>query len=634
MSENTVTIRAELLTDIPQKAAESAAAVKDLAATVEGSSATAGGSAKQLGEHLDGVASSSVHAENSSKKLGKQLDMLHESGKRVRETFAGVGESIRTHLQYPMMQLSWMLEGATAGMVTWGLTTESSFQTATLALQRFTGSAGVGSGAFSALHGMVGPVGLGGLTSAYEMLSQAGMPQSQLLGAVGGLNNLAATSLNPTANMPAMAQALASIQATGLIQTSDVQAFSGAGVNIWGILAKETGTTEGELRTRFLRAGTPMAMPGNFMHDLMASGAGGLNAFRHTWAGQWDLMKRDASTALAVFETPLGNALAGAAGSIDHWTTQTEMRFKRMSSVLGSDLRTGNLAGFSHALAYTLGDPRLAGTIRTTATALDGLGRIIDHSIIPSGAALLRVAAPGLRALADVIDFMGHHAAVTDTLIATFGGFIVVSRMARWFDDGRRALILFQDTLQSQGPIAALAAWSRGLADIKLAEQNAARATTTETGAMLEQDMVSSESGASMGAMGRLGAAGGLLRGGAIAGGGMLAMNGMTSRFGIGSALQTMGGDAMLGAGIGSIIPGLGTVAGGLIGGIVGAGTDIFRASRMQPGSLGHSTHIDAVNITVPGAGNPQRVANAIPKALNAQIAQYQSMAARRGKQA
>jgi len=258
----------------------------------------------------------------------------------------------------------------------------------------------------------------------------------------------------------------------------------------------------------------------------------------------------------------------------------------------------------------------------------------VPDSLIPAGRSLLTVAAPGLRALADVIDFMGHHAGVTDALIGSFGGFIVVSRMARWFEDGRKAVLAFQAVLEARGPIAALAAWSRGLGNMQRAEQGDAFATRSETGAMLQQDEVSAEGGA-MGGIG--GAASGMLRGGALIGGGMLAAKGMSQKLGWGQAAETVGGDAMMGAAIGSFIPGFGTVAGGLIAGGLGLVTEAYKygvASRHQGGAPGgNSIHIDHVGITVPGAGNPQRVANAIPKALNAQIAQYQAMSARRGKQ-
>lgn len=621
MAGDTVVIRAEMLSDIPEKAAESAAAVKGLGEEIKTATGAASTSSAQLGKHLDTVNERTERVANGgAKKLKKAYDDLYESGGRLRESVSSLGESIKYHMQYPMQQLTYIAEGAAVGMVAFGLTTASSLQQANLALSSFTGNATIASTAVTQLRQLQSAVPIGGLTSAYETLSQGGVGQSQLLPMIRALSGISAVSLNPANSMQSMSAAVAAMSSTGLLTTSDVNSFSGAGVDVWGMLARETGQTPAELRMRFLRAGTPMAVPGSFMGDLTSSSqaTGGTSAYEKTWAGQMGQMKKTVGDMLGVFETPLGNALAGASSKIDTWATGTEARFKQLGGSIGQEWSSGNMGGLGHTLANIVGDPKLAGGVTTMATALHGFSQIVTQSVIPTAHELLTIANPALHGLADVLGFLGEHKGITDAMLVTFGGFIVLSKVAQWTSNAVTMFRGFNTLLESKGAIAAISAYSRGLEGLASAQEAVAATAGAETAA---------ESGGMLG--GRLGGAGGMLgKLGLIGGGAGLTTMGMTSKLGWGSALETVGGDAAIGAGIGSFLPGPGTLIGGLLGGGIGAATDLFRLGRSQ---TSHSTSIRTVNITVPGAGNPNKVANAIPKALNDQIASYQAQAARRG---
>lgn len=627
---DTLVIRAELLSDIPEKAALDAAAVKSMTEAVKSGSGDMGTAVGQLGERLDTVHQRTQQAATGGSKLKKAYDDLYESGGKLREQVSSLGESIEYRLRYPMQQLTYMMEGAAAGMVTFGLVTGSSLQQGALALGNLTGSATVAASAMAQLRQMQGAVGLTQLEGGYSSLFQAGMAPGQVMSTLRGLSGISAVSGNPNQTMPALAQAVASMTSTGLLTTSDVQAFSGSNVDIWGMLARETGQTPAQLRLRFLRAGTPMAVPGQLMGDLMSSpgATGGNAAYDKTWAGQLDKTKKAAGDLLAVIETPLGNALAGAGQKIDTWAQGTEQRFKQLGGSLGAEWKSGNMGGFSSTLADVLGDPKMAGGIDTVATSLHGLGNIIEHSLIPMGHDILTVAAPALHELGATLDFLGQHRTTTEALIGMFGGFLIVSKVARSFSAATMAIRDFSTIMEAQGAIAAIGQWERGLLGLSTAQQAVAMTAGEEATA---EGVASGTAGlGGMGAMGGLAGKAGMV--GLGLGGAYMGYQGMTSKsLTLGSGLETVGGDAAAGAMIGNLIPipGVGAGIGALAGGMFGLG-DV--GMRLLGGAVHHhTTHVAQINVTVPGAGNPQKVANAVPKAINAQIVAQQQRSVRRG---
>ena len=644
MAENTVTIRAEMLTDIPEKAAESAAAIKDMTSAVGSSSTAAGGAAEELGKQLDTVHKRTEEVAGGGQKLSAQYKELHEQGRKVRDGIAHLGETIHQKLQYPLQQLSFVMEGASLGMLTFGLTTASSLQQANLALSMFTGSANMAGNAVSQLRGMQGAVGLGALTGGYETLGQSGMGQAQVLPMMRALTGISDTSLNPGGSMQALSQAVASMTSTGLLTPADMSAFtsSSMGSSIWGMLGGETNQTAAQLRTRFLRAGQPMALPANFLNDIMGSpqAKGGQAAYQATFAGQFEDVKKSFGNMLAVFETPLGNALSGAATKLDAWTTQTENRFKQMGGAIGHEWSSGNMGALGGTLAKIVGDPKLAGDFQMVATALHGFGNVVVHDLIPAGKDILTVAAPALSLLANTLDFLGKERGLTEGIIVTLGGFVILSKMAAWGQTAAAGIELFSKVLMNQGALTAMGAWTRGLAGLRAAqmgEAGTAGITAAEGAAGVPStSAIVAGSGAAAGLNRFLGPAAG-----AALGGYGFVSAATSKHYGLAQYGESVGGGALAGASIGSIIPGIGTVIGGGIGAAAGGITGLIRSgligsifggnsSPHAATAAGGGTNIRAINITVPGSGNPAKVANAIPKAINAQVAAHTQMAARR----
>jgi hypothetical protein len=594
----TVTIRAELLNEAGPGIEHLQQQMRALGATVDRQSKESAVGVMELGARLDDLhVKGTKAASGGMTATSKAMKEANEQGAKLRETFSGIGESIRYRVQYPMQQLSYMIEGATAGIVTFGLTTQSSMQQATMALSSFTGSGSVGASVFAQLHDLQGPVPLSGLTTAFEGLSQAGMASGQIMPMLTALTNLSAVSLNPTNSFTTMASAIAQIQATGLINPSDVQAFSAAGVDIYGMLAKEMGTTPQELRTRFLRAGTPIATPGGFFSDLSSSqnATGGLSAYRKTWAGQFDEMKKSAGQLLGVFETPLGNALAGASTKLTAWSTATKGRFEQSGGLLGSEWSSGDMKGFGTTLAGIFGDPKLANDITMFVGDIRSVGQIISRDLIPAAHDVLTVATPAIHGLSDVLGFLADHTTTTETMLGLFAGFEVLSKVATWANAATGAIRALTAAMEEQGAAKGLSAFGGGA--------------------------LAGEGGIG----GKLGALAGV-----VAGGG-LAYQGTQGRPSIGSNLETVGGAALAGAAVGSVVPVIGTGIGALIGAGAGAGIDIFRDLRANRSSASTTVHIQPGAIQINGAQQPTAVANATVGAINDQIAAYNDQQTRRG---
>lgn len=541
--------------------------------------------------------------DETMQRTARQMREMSERTKHLKEGLSGMGDSITERVRYPMQQLSYLLEAGAAGMISFGLATESGIQKATLSLSAFTGSTGAGGAAFAALHSLEGPTSLGGLESAFEALTQAGTKQGQIMPILTALTNLSAVSLNPESSLASMSSAVASIQTTGLINNSDVTAFSGAGVNIWAQLSKETGVPEDQLRKTFAFGGS-IAAPTSFMTDLQSSpdATKGLSAYRKTWAGEFGEMKKDAGDLLAVFETPLGNALTGAGKKISSWSTATSERFKEMGGSLGSDWSSNNMGAFGKTLAAIFGDPKLGPDITMIGTDLHALANIATKDVLPMARDFLTIATPAFQGFADVLGFLGQHRTTTELLLVTLGGFKVLSQIATWSEAAAKGLLAFTEAEELSGGAKATAGL-QGLLGMEPGKPTSALAGTLFKGA-----------GTAVG----LGAAG---------------YGAYSSYSGKGamSDLGLVGSTAAGGALIGSVVPGIGTLAGAGIGALLGGGIDAYRHIEHKGGESQATTQINGgVHITVPGSGDPQKVANNIPKALNDQMKAINAMAVRR----
>jgi hypothetical protein len=617
--ESTVTIRAEMLDDVSGPARRARESVRGLGEAVRsaggGSAATDG-----LGRSMESTAKKVEGLSGTSSKASKSMKDLTEHTGKLKESLGEFGSTVTEKVKYPLQQLSYTLEAVAAGIVTFGLVTASSMQTASLQLSNFTGSAAVGLKTAQALRALSGPSSMAGLETGYESLSASGMSGGQDLSTLTKLNNLAATRGGDTA-LATLTSIFSSSNMSGRVSGSQIQALAGMGLPAYQLAAQASGTSTQALRqTLAINPGAEFASAGILPGILNAQGSQtGKSQYTETWAGQLDEVKKSFGSMLAVLETPLGNALDGAGKKVDTWATGVESRFKTMGGGLGEDLSTGNMSAFGTSLATIFGDPKLAGMIATVAKTLDGLAHIISGSVVPAGEAIAKAVTPALTALSDVIEFMGQHKSTTEALIVSLVGLEVVSKVGKGFQLAASSFKLFSDAMTKNGLAAVIENLTKKLLGLEVAEDAVGKG---KLGALAKTLGLGGETAASAGAAAATGEAttAATVAGSAAEAGSAVALGGAAAATG-----AVAGGAALVG------LLGYGVYSGlnpssinpfaardeSLTPQITAKEAQTYGADAKAAASLQRmGTTIKQLNISVAGSGSPEQVANAVPKAL------------------
>lgn len=201
------------------------------------------------------------------------------------------------------------------GLTVLGVKSAATFQSARLGIQTFVGDVTKGNALFESLKGMQGPFNITNLQEAGQALLVAGTGAEHLVPRMKALTDIAATQADPGAALTSLASAVGRIQEMGTLDTRTLRPLLTAGVPVYEMLSAELGVPQDQLR-KTLATGAPVDLPMRFFADLEAE-TGPLSRFqgavenqRKTLRGQWQLMKTDASTALADVFAPLGDSLA------------------------------------------------------------------------------------------------------------------------------------------------------------------------------------------------------------------------------------------------------------------------------------------------------------------------------------
>jgi hypothetical protein len=595
-SESTVTIRAELQSDIPQKAAESAGALDllaDAAKHLDSAATTLG----QVGTQMDKTNQRTKELGTSLTPLSKTMKEVNEQGLKMREGFVGIGDSVKERLTYPLQQLTWVLEGAIAGMVTFGLVSYANLQTAGIQLSAFTGSATAGSSALAALMGIRSSTDLAPLQSTWEQLQQqGGFSGSQAMRLTRALSNENAVLGDKTgAQIGTDSGILSQVnQKYGVISGTQIQQLAALNPAIYSWIAQSMGISVSALKRDIALNPSSSFRDANLISQVEGSRSArdGASIYDASLAGQFTMLKRSAADALAVVESPLVPFLTRETNKVSSWAQATEARFKVSGGSLGSDLSSGNYGGFSTTLGAILGDPKLDPAIKLVTKDLDDLSRIVTGSLIPAGLGILRDFEPAIKLLSDALDFLAQHRTTTELMITTLAGFLVASKLAQWGSAGAAGIRALSVAFDSGLP--GLLAYGRGLMGLKTAEEGAAAGEAAEgAGAGL----AAGEGGAA--ALGLGGTAG--LAGLAIGGGAALAM---LANSGLSKA----------------------NTRGTLSGPHITAKQASNISSEVATIQNLHLTN----NITIPGSGNPEKVANTAARNINETIAAAAARTARR----
>jgi hypothetical protein len=605
---DTVTIRAELIDDVTPGAHRIRESVRGLGEDVKASSGGAAGGVSALGKAIDDSSVKAKVMTGAHSEASRAMKDLTEQTGKVRESLGEMGSTVTEKVRYPLQQLTYTLEAAAAGMVAFGLATGNTMQQASLQIGSFTGSTALGGAVATQLRALSGPSSMTGLQGAYEQLFSAGMSNTQDMSTLTRLNNLAATR----GGDPALST-LSSIFSAGtmskLLTGSQIQQLAGLGLPAYQLAGQQDGLSVAAIRTAIARDPGAQFGASSILSGILNSQGSltGKAQYSQTWAGQLSEVKKAFGNMLAVFETPLGNALDGAGKKVETWATGTEARFKLMGGNIGKDWSADNMGGLGHTLANIVGDPGAAAGIQTAATALHGLVGVIDNGLIPAAKDILTIASPALRVFGDTLDIIGKHRALAETLIGTLIGLEVASKVGKAFQEGSAGIRAFQTVLSNQGLDAAVVNMTKKLLGLKVAEEAVA-------------------SGGTGGAGGLAKVLGGDAVEGAGADGGIAALLGGAS----GAALPLAAGVAVTAAGTALLAhlvnTGLSRANTAYSGDGIGPnGLNLQQLSGMNFRDLN-------LDITVPGTNDPTAVANSIPKAMDDHLKALQASHQRRGR--
>jgi tape measure domain-containing protein len=547
-----LTIRAHLINEVSGPAREARADIRELTAETKVANAV------------------EATATSSHRKHADSVQALHQ---RILGLSSSLGGQLATGLKLATVGIAGL--GGAAAL--FGLKAASSFQSTRVAFDTMLGSVEAGGALFKQLQqiNLKSPFELSQLTQATQVLLRYGVAADQVVGVTQGIANAAALSgPRMVENLDKISLALGQVQAKGKLQGEEARQLAEAGINAYGVYERQLGLTRDQVE----KLGEAGKLSGNILLDAVAKGDLGIQGLdtaaaklAGTLQGQFSNLKDLLNVGLADAAQPLA---------------------AQLGTLIGSPDQPGSLVSGLQALITNVGPPlfTLVGDLADLLTsALPTLGPILT-AIVGGVGELLAAGRPALQALAPV----------SDKLAASLGGLVtalvpVMPDLVRAFVALVAVLPTFVDLLADLVPLVApilrlidgflelgpvnhalavllggLLAY-RAVSGVVTVLQNMRGAILGVAGAEREEAAARGLGGSA----GAIGVAGGLVAGGALllSGSKSAAKHGPT----LGSDLQTVGGTAVLGATIGSVVPGVGTAIGagaGAAGGLIAVGIE------------------------------------------------------------
>jgi tape measure domain-containing protein len=142
------------------------------------------------------------------------------------------------------------LGALSAGAVTWGLRTASSFELSRSAFGAMLGDVSKGNEMFNQLqaYNREAPFDFQGIASAEQTLIQMGVSGDKALTILKGIGDVAAMTTDPTNNLMGMSLALGQISSAGKLFSQDLNQLTSNRFPAWALAAEVTGKSIGELR--------------------------------------------------------------------------------------------------------------------------------------------------------------------------------------------------------------------------------------------------------------------------------------------------------------------------------------------------------------------------------------------------
>jgi tape measure domain-containing protein len=186
------------------------------------------------------------------------------------------------------------LGALSAGAVTWGLRTASSFELSRSALGAMLGDVSKGNEMFDQLqsYNLDAPFDFRGIASAEQTLIQMGVSGDKALTILKGIGDVASLTEDPTNNLMGMAVALGQISSAGKLFSQDLNQLTSNRFPAWALAAEVTGKSIGDLR-REMSTGASIDSAAfvsaieSMQGATLAAFKGGARQQNETLFGQW-----------------------------------------------------------------------------------------------------------------------------------------------------------------------------------------------------------------------------------------------------------------------------------------------------------------------------------------------------------
>lgn len=543
------------------------------------------------------IAATAREAEASNKHLTAAsggLTRMEVAGTQLRKSMSGLNTNLKdtsewlgTHLVSAAKKGGIAFGVLTAAVGVFGLKAASQFQTSQLAFETLLGSAEKGKTLFKELQtlNLKTPFQLGDLTSSTQVLLRYGVAGDQILPIIKSLSDIAATSDNPTENLNRLALAIGQVTSQGRLLGQDARQLAEAGFNPYAVLASKLGKTQDEIR----KLGEAGKLSSKDLIDALIAESNGLERFRggaermnQTLMGQmsnlWDALKVGMAGAAQPITAELTRQMPMIVGLLSGIVSQIGPPIFALIGGLGDTLLKLLPAVVPIVTALAGGFLTLLNAAGPAISALQPLGGTIGIALTGFFTALAPI-------MPDIVQLFAALVLVLPDFIQLLTDLLPLLDMLVRFASG---LLGFEPVRKIMAGLLVVLLGYRALASI-------AGGLYAFSGGLLGVARAQEQVNVAMAG----GGGGGFMSGGKLAGAGMIAGGGLGVAAGASGATggQSAAGDAMfvgsaalLGAGLGSVLPGPGTAAGAIAGGVLGGGYVLSRRLMEFFGDVPSST--------------------------------------------
>lgn len=489
------------------------------------------------------------------------------------------------------------LGAASAAATYFGLKTASTMENGLVALESLTGSAEKANSVFAMLKELdvAVPFDLAQMQQAAVALISIGTPLEGLRGQLEGIANVAAGTADPQGSFSRIVRAVTQMRSLGRVSAEELNQLVDAGVGVARFIPEAFGMSLQEARALMERGHD--FDPEALIRTMFGSTEGFAERAQQTLSGQLSSLKSVVMVEMSDAASPLLEAVKSALPDLTDGI-RTMLREVAPPLVnLGVTLLSLAVQALP-VIAPLLGT--LADVVGTLATAAAPAFAALEPVIDEISVALLELTSELVPVMPDLVRLFVALIGILPDLIRIAADLLPpIATLAGLAAD----LLQYDAVAQTMAYLLAVLLGYRALAGIVGTLYAFAGGLTAVNAAQA--------GGGAAGAAGALGGRAGLARG---LGGAALAIPGLMQagqyaggeQANLGSDLGMVGSFAGGGAVLGSVVPGVGTLVGGLGGAAVGGGIAIANRLFGKPAKQSTAPTLDAATVAAMQAGRAE----------------------------